>query len=417
MTSSISRTAPIETEILSGAAMFMSLSTWNKLGGFRPDLFMYWEDTDFSIRARHAGVQLFVEPRAEIWHAEGGTMSSDSGMSRLYYRFNCRNRIIVLFEHRKLRKPMALAKTILRPVRPLRDETSDRALKVCAGYRGTAEGLAFICALAFGRLRAIRRRRVFGKEPKRPRQHALGFDLAYDPDKFKNVTWLNHYSIQRTNASAISTASFIGIDGSLLQVAMRACGISVKRSSADIVLPTYLTAMSELGKNVAFVGGSPGVAERAADHFAAVSICVDGYSGISSLENLARVLRARSVKAVVLGLGPDKQDFVAAALSELAPELQTLTAGGWLDQVAHSGAEYFPPLAHAIRLGWLVRVAREPRRLIRRYTIDALKFMVIAKARILGLKQLPGTWGTHSKYGYLASASIRSSREYEEVEH
>jgi Glycosyl transferase WecG/TagA/CpsF family len=47
------------------------------------------------------------------------------------------------------------------------------------------------------------------------------------------------------------------------------------------------------------------------------------------------------------------------------------TAGGWLDQLADR-PQYFPPLVHQLRLGWLLRIIREPRRLVRRYTLDAV---------------------------------------------
>lgn len=79
---------------MTGAAPMMKLSTWQQLGGFRADLFLYWEDADLSLRAVAQGVKMAVVHHARVWHKVGGS-SSNLGKSELWYYFMHRNRLIV----------------------------------------------------------------------------------------------------------------------------------------------------------------------------------------------------------------------------------------------------------------------------------------------------------------------------------
>jgi len=79
---------------LTGAAMFLRGDTWEKLGGFREDLFLYWEDADLSRRASTLDIPLYVLPNTLVWHQVGGSSSADT-KSVLWYYYITRNRIVV----------------------------------------------------------------------------------------------------------------------------------------------------------------------------------------------------------------------------------------------------------------------------------------------------------------------------------
>jgi N-acetylglucosaminyl-diphospho-decaprenol L-rhamnosyltransferase len=88
--------ADLTHNFMSGAALLASGRTWRLLGGFREDLFLYWEDADLSLRASQMGVRLAVVPTARVRHMEGGSSrSGDPGKSSLYYYYTARNRLIV----------------------------------------------------------------------------------------------------------------------------------------------------------------------------------------------------------------------------------------------------------------------------------------------------------------------------------
>lgn len=54
--------------LLSGAAIIGQTAVIRELGGFDEQYFMYFEDTDLSLRARQRGISLLCEGRAEIIH-------------------------------------------------------------------------------------------------------------------------------------------------------------------------------------------------------------------------------------------------------------------------------------------------------------------------------------------------------------
>lgn len=63
---------------LTFASVLVRRSTFEQLGGLSEAAFMYFEDTDFSFRARASGWQLVVAPETRILHKEGGSSRSRS---------------------------------------------------------------------------------------------------------------------------------------------------------------------------------------------------------------------------------------------------------------------------------------------------------------------------------------------------
>jgi N-acetylglucosaminyl-diphospho-decaprenol L-rhamnosyltransferase len=80
---------------LTGACLAVSLDLWDRLGGFADEYFMYWEDVDLSYRCERAGGHLIVRSELTVTHFVGGTQqSAGRARSSLYYRYNCRNRLL-----------------------------------------------------------------------------------------------------------------------------------------------------------------------------------------------------------------------------------------------------------------------------------------------------------------------------------
>jgi GT2 family glycosyltransferase len=135
-----------DTSFITGAAPMMRMGTWSALGGFREDLFLYWEDADLCRRAVASGLSLQVVPDARVWHAQGGS-SADSprGNGPAFYYFNQRNRLLVCGPRAGAAKVAAvtgLRETVRLLVKPLLLERSGRGQKVAASVRGIRDGLA-----------------------------------------------------------------------------------------------------------------------------------------------------------------------------------------------------------------------------------------------------------------------------------
>lgn len=159
---------------------------------------------------------------------------------------------------------------------------------------------------------------------------------------------------------------------------LRSYGLPLSRTSADLVLPVFFDSVLAPGSRVALIGAEPGVARTCAAKvermYGHKVRGFDGYAQLRALREDPAELADCDPAVIVLGLGAGLQDEVAVELSEQFPEATICTAGGWIDQFA-TKEQYFPHWIHRLRLGWAWRIAHEPRRLIRRYTLDALGFL------------------------------------------
>jgi GT2 family glycosyltransferase len=83
-------TGPREVTAVSGACLAIPRSTWEALGGFSEEYFMYYEDTDLSLRLRLRGEAIGIEPDARVEH----DYEFDKGLSK--WRYLERNRWAML---------------------------------------------------------------------------------------------------------------------------------------------------------------------------------------------------------------------------------------------------------------------------------------------------------------------------------
>ncbi len=77
---------------VSGAAFVMRRSLFAELGGFDADFFMYFEDTDLSLRTRLAGYECLYVPRSVVYH----DYQLRFGPRKIYYEE--RNRYVTLLK-------------------------------------------------------------------------------------------------------------------------------------------------------------------------------------------------------------------------------------------------------------------------------------------------------------------------------
>lgn len=68
---------PINVDYITGADLWVPRAVTEEIGGFDPSFFMYFEETDWQLRMKNAGLRRIVIPGPEIIHLEGG--SDDSG--------------------------------------------------------------------------------------------------------------------------------------------------------------------------------------------------------------------------------------------------------------------------------------------------------------------------------------------------
>jgi exopolysaccharide biosynthesis WecB/TagA/CpsF family protein len=188
------------------------------------------------------------------------------------------------------------------------------------------------------------------------------------------VTWLNHYSIRialTVAPEAVGEVDVCGIDGQFLQWLLR----HPVRTSADLVVPRLLVADPSI-RTVLAIGGRgdrSDVLSAALTREAGRPVtvrAVDGFADLPRGDRLRELVREVGPDLVLVGLGAGLQEQVLLEAASAMRRGYALTCGGFLDQVLQEG--YYPEWAYPLKLNWLVRLAREPRRLWRRYTIEAL---------------------------------------------
>jgi GT2 family glycosyltransferase len=138
------RGATHPSAFLTAAALLVPAPVLSVLGPLREDLFLYWEDVEYSLRARAHGFALAVVPTARARHDEGGTSSTgDGGRSAVHYRWMARNRLVVCAAARggAWLRPLFARATIAGILRPLRRERRGRWAKTWAAARGTLAGI------------------------------------------------------------------------------------------------------------------------------------------------------------------------------------------------------------------------------------------------------------------------------------
>ncbi|TSC94884.1 MAG: Glycosyl transferase family protein [Candidatus Berkelbacteria bacterium Athens1014_28] len=64
-----------KTAYATGCAMLVKKDVYKKIGLFDENFFLYYEDADFSVRAKRKGFTILVVPRSTVWHDEQSTNS------------------------------------------------------------------------------------------------------------------------------------------------------------------------------------------------------------------------------------------------------------------------------------------------------------------------------------------------------
>ena len=204
------------------------------------------------------------------------------------------------------------------------------------------------------------------------------------------VTWVNHYTapLLLREKEALAQIDLVGVDGILLAKVLG----GVARTSADLVIPLLLPMLGRV--RLVTVGGTPESSRAARE--ALSKLCsdgqfvaaFDGYGGLPPPDALCAQLAWARAEVCIVGLGGGLQDRYAATIRAAGTIPLTLTCGGFLDQI--SAPAYYPSWAYKWRLNWAVRLAREPRRLWRRYTVEAARFLYSRQKYRSALQQVDG---------------------------
>lgn len=103
-----------ETDFATGCSMLVRSEVFGKVGLFDENYFLYYEDSDLSVRAKRAHFKIFYLPSSIIWHKNAGSMGGSG--SRLQDYYITRNRIYFGMKYAANRSKIALLREGLRNI-------------------------------------------------------------------------------------------------------------------------------------------------------------------------------------------------------------------------------------------------------------------------------------------------------------
>ena len=136
-------TAPGERVAASGCALLVTRETWKRVGLFDERYFFGFEDIDFCLRAKAAGLSTVLVDGALAYHQGGGTLAPTS---RRRFYFAARNHLLLAHDHAAggpivgLVRPFSVS--ALNIAHALTSTGGSRAGKLWATLRGVTDYLA-----------------------------------------------------------------------------------------------------------------------------------------------------------------------------------------------------------------------------------------------------------------------------------
>ena len=180
----------------------------------------------------------------------------------------------------------------------------------------------------------------------------------------------------------INSAEIVTADGVGVVWAARWLGLPVAERVAGIDLLNALFPVAHAGKwRIFFLGGKPGVAERAASRVCQENSDIvwsawHGYFGpLEEPELLARI-RLFQPDVLLAGLGMPRQEHWLAGHHDLAPV--SIGVGGSFDVLAGI-VPRAPKKIQALHLEWLYRLCKEPWRWRRQTVLPRFALKVICQ--------------------------------------
>jgi GT2 family glycosyltransferase len=97
-----------KTDFASGCCVMIKKEVFEKIGFFDEKYFLYYEDNDFSQRAKKHHFYSYIQPNSIIWHKNAGSAGGPGSSLQDYYI--SRNRMLFGFRYAPMKSKLALVK-------------------------------------------------------------------------------------------------------------------------------------------------------------------------------------------------------------------------------------------------------------------------------------------------------------------
>jgi len=76
----------MESDFITGCAALVSRDVLEQVGMLDEDFFLYWEDADWGLRVKKAGLKNLIVTRAHVWHRLSVSMGGDDSAFKIYHK-------------------------------------------------------------------------------------------------------------------------------------------------------------------------------------------------------------------------------------------------------------------------------------------------------------------------------------------
>jgi N-acetylglucosaminyldiphosphoundecaprenol N-acetyl-beta-D-mannosaminyltransferase len=198
---------------------------------------------------------------------------------------------------------------------------------------------------------------------------------------------VDHVAYLRRNGrfrNAYNQAWLATADGTPVFLYARLHGVTVPERVTGIDLfPDLINALTPGTHRLYFVVGKHGTAEKLMERLKTrgfsrdqigINVTPLGFEDDASYgERLAQEIRQRATTHLFFGVGAPRSEIWIHEHREQLGSLYAFGFGSALDYYAGT-ARQIPRILRALGLGWLWRVANEPKRLLRRYIVNFWRF-------------------------------------------
>lgn len=104
-----------ETDFCTGCCFATRKDVFEKVGFFEDKLFLYYEDTDWSVRVQRAGLKTLYQPKSHIWHKNAGSTKGSGSDLQVYYQ--TRNRFYFAMKYAPVRTKIAIIRESIKKLK------------------------------------------------------------------------------------------------------------------------------------------------------------------------------------------------------------------------------------------------------------------------------------------------------------
>ena len=173
-------------------------------------------------------------------------------------------------------------------------------------------------------------------------------------------------------------------DGVGMDIAAKLAGERFVENLNGTDFTPYFLRGAERPLRVFLLGAKPEVVARAAAHVGEqlgqiVAGSCDGYGGLAQYrDQLPQIVNRSGADVLLVAMGnPVQEEWILANRAEL--NAHVIIGVGALFDFWAGDKPRAPRLVQRARLEWLYRLCLEPKRLLRRYTVDIVRFLLLCR--------------------------------------